>query len=224
VGAFHRNLPQVTQIANEVTVTQIGKQNYRRQPTSTTSRPAIATPTADFDRKSPSHRSADSRLRPQVARPSQRRQPTSTASRPAIAAPSADFDRKSPSHRSAVSRLRPQVARPSQRRQPTSTASRPAIAAPSADFDHKSPGHRSAVSRLRPQVARCLCNQPPTSNIKKLHFKLRITQVMYLQSVSIKAYTIYNRVLIVARAPQITQLTMDPYSSIIKVTYNSDVA
>jgi hypothetical protein len=54
-------------------------------------------------------------------------------------------------------------------------------------FNHKSPGHRSAVSRLRPQVAHCLRNQPPTSNIKKLHFKLRVTQVVYLQSVSIKA-------------------------------------
>jgi hypothetical protein len=60
---------------------------------------------------------------------------------------------------------------------------------------------RSAVSRLWPQVARCLRNQPPTSYIKKLHFKLRITQVVYSQSVSIKVYTIYNRVLIVAQAP-----------------------
>jgi hypothetical protein len=51
----------------------------------------------------------------------------------------------------------------------------------------------SAVSRLRPQAARCLRNQPPTNNIKKL----RITQVVYLQSVSIKAHTIHNRVLIV---------------------------
>jgi hypothetical protein len=76
-------------------------------------------------------------------------------------------------------------------------------AAPSADFDHKLPGYRSAASRLRPQVARCLRNQPPTSNIKKLHFKLRITQAVYLQSVSIKAHTTYNRVLIVARAPQV---------------------
>jgi hypothetical protein len=129
-------------------------------------------------------------------------QPTSTTSRPAIAAPSVDFDHKSPGHCSAVSRLRPQVAWPSQRRQPTSTTSRLAITAPSADFNHKSPGHRSAVSRLRPQVARCLRNQPPTSNIEKLHFKLRIMQVVYLQSVLIKAHTIYNRVLIVVRAPQ----------------------
>jgi hypothetical protein len=147
----------------------------RRQPTSTTSpRPSD---------------NAVSRLRLQVARPSQRRQPTSTTSRPAITTPSAD---------------RPQVARPSQRRQPTSTASRPAIATPPADFDHKSPGHLSAVSRLRLQVARCLRNQPPTSSIKKLHFKLRITQVVYLQSLSIKAHTIYNRVLIVVRAPQVS--------------------
>jgi hypothetical protein len=78
-----------------------------------------------------------------------------------------------------------------QRHEPTSTTSHPANAAPSADFDHKSSGHRSAVSR----------NQPPTSNIKKLHFKLCITQVVYLQSVSIKAHTIYNRVLIVGIPP-----------------------
>jgi hypothetical protein len=56
-----------------------------------TSRPAIATPSADFDYKSPGHRSnAVSRLRPQVARPSLRRQPTSTASRPLPPQPSAD--------------------------------------------------------------------------------------------------------------------------------------
>jgi hypothetical protein len=106
------------------------------------------------------------------------------------ATPSADFDHKSPGHRSPVSRLRPQVARPSQSFQPTSTTSRPAIAAPSADFDHKSPGHRSAVYRLRPQVARCLRNQPPTSNIKKFH----ITQVVYLQSVPIKAHNIATNI------------------------------
>jgi hypothetical protein len=49
---------------------------------------------------------------------------------------------------------------------------------PSADFNYKSPGHR---------------NRPPTSNIKELH----ITQVVYLQSVSIKVHTLCYRVLIV---------------------------
>jgi hypothetical protein len=41
-----------------------------------------ATPSADLNHKSPGHRSAVSRLQPQVARPSQRLQPTSTTSRP----------------------------------------------------------------------------------------------------------------------------------------------
>jgi hypothetical protein len=62
---------------------------------------------------------------------------------------------------------------------------------------------RSAISRLRPQVTRCLRNQPPTSHIKKLHFKLRITQAVYLYSMSIKAHTIHNRVLIMARKPHL---------------------
>jgi hypothetical protein len=63
-------------------------------------------------------------------------------------------------------------------------------ATPSADFNYKSPGHR---------------NQPQTSDIKELRITLRITRVVYLQSVSIKAHTIVNRVSIVAQAPQTNQ-------------------
>jgi hypothetical protein len=61
---------------------------------------------------------------------------------------------------------------------------------------------RPAPVRLQPQVARCHRNQPLTSNMKEFRLKLRITQAVYLQSVSIKAHTIHNRALIVARAPQ----------------------
>jgi hypothetical protein len=49
-----------------------------------------AAPSADFDHKSPGHRSAVSRLRPQVARPSQHRQPTSTTCRPLPLRPTAE--------------------------------------------------------------------------------------------------------------------------------------
>jgi hypothetical protein len=193
---------------------------------------SIAAPSANFDHKSPSHRNAVSRLRPQVARPSQRRQPTSTTSRPAIATPSPDFNHKSPGHRNAVSWLRPQVARPSQRRQPTSTTSRPAIATPSADLNHKSPGHRNAVSWLQPQVARTSQRRQLTSTTSRpaittpsadFDYKsptasatncqpvtsrsstseLHITQFVYLQSVQIKVHTICNCVLIVAWAPHV---------------------
>jgi hypothetical protein len=69
----------------------------------------------------------------------------------------------------AVSRPQPQLSQPSQRRQPTSITSRP----------------------LPPQ---------PTgipSPHRQLRLKLRITQAVYLQSMSIKAHTIHNRVLIV---------------------------
>jgi hypothetical protein len=78
-------------------------------PTSTTSRLAIAAPSADFEHKSPGHHSAVSRLRAQVARPSQRRQPTSSTSRLAIAAPSADFEHKSPA--ASATNRRPATSR-----------------------------------------------------------------------------------------------------------------
>jgi hypothetical protein len=66
----------------------------------------------------------------------------------------------------------------------------------SADFNYKSPGHR---------------NQPPTSNVKELRLKLCITQVVYLQSVSIKVHTIRNRALIVG-LQQVTLCVTLPYS------------
>jgi hypothetical protein len=64
-------------------------------------------------------------------------------------------------------------------------------ATPSADFNYKSPGNH---------------NQPPTSNIKELRLKLRITQVVYLQSASIKMHTICRWALIDGLSPTL-QLT-----------------
>jgi hypothetical protein len=58
----------------------------------------------------------------------------------------------------------------------------------------------NAVSRLQLQSPGHR-NQPPTSNIKELHLKPRITQVVYLQSMSIKVHTICNRTLIVRIPP-----------------------
>jgi hypothetical protein len=75
----------------------------------------------------------------------------------------------------AVSRPQPQLSRPSQRLQLTSTTSRP----------------------LPPQPT----GIPPPH--REYRLKLRINQAVYLQSVSTKTHTIYNRALIVARTPHI---------------------